>query len=116
VTGELGVPILRPVLLDLGEPGGFDLGSWANHIRSVDAKHTDVWELPLLGQIAPAPAVLIRPDGHADWAGDLADPELPRAPTTWFGPGDPGLSTAQAFGMTSPRFEPSREVRTWRSD
>ena len=35
---------------------------------------------------APA-AVLIRPDGHVAWAGDLADPGLPDALATWFGPG-----------------------------
>jgi 3-(3-hydroxy-phenyl)propionate hydroxylase len=44
-----------------------------------------VWELPVLGEIAAPPAVLIRPDGHVAWAGDLTDPELPRALATWFG-------------------------------
>jgi hypothetical protein len=52
----------------------------------VDATHDDdVWELPLLGGIAAPAAVLIRPDGHVAWAGDLTDPELPHALTTWFG-------------------------------
>ena len=45
-----------------------------------------VWELPVLGEVAAPPAVLIRPDGHVAWAGDLTDPELPDALTTWFGP------------------------------
>ena len=31
------------------------------------------------------PAVLIRPDGHVAWAGELTDPELPQALATWFG-------------------------------
>ena len=35
------------------------------------------------------PAVLIRPDGHVAWAGDLTDPELPRALATWFGAATP---------------------------
>ena len=75
----------RPVLLNLGEPGGFDISPWADRVRLVDARHTGVWELPVLGEIAAPPAVLIRPDGHVAWAGDLTDPELPRAVATWFG-------------------------------
>jgi 3-(3-hydroxy-phenyl)propionate hydroxylase len=75
----------RPVLLNLGEPGGFDISPWANRVRLVDARHHGVWELPVLGEVAAPPAVLIRPDGHVAWAGDLTDPELPRALATWFG-------------------------------
>ena len=75
----------RPVLLNLGEPGGFDISPWANRVRFVDARHAGVWELPVLGEIAAPPAVLIRPDGHVAWAGDLTDPELPRALARWFG-------------------------------
>jgi 3-(3-hydroxy-phenyl)propionate hydroxylase len=75
----------RPVLLNLGAPGGFDISPWANRLRLVDARHDGVWELPVLGEVAPPPAVLIRPDGHVAWAGDLTDPELPRALATWFG-------------------------------
>ncbi len=79
----------RPVLLNLGEPGGFDISPWANRVRLVDAKHAGVWELPVLGEVAAPPAVLIRPDGHVAWAGDLTDPELPRALATWFGAATP---------------------------
>jgi 3-(3-hydroxy-phenyl)propionate hydroxylase len=79
----------RPVLLDLGEPGGFDISPWAGRVRLVDARHDGVWELPLLGEIAAPPAVLIRPDGYVAWAGDLTDPELPRALATWFGAATP---------------------------
>jgi 3-(3-hydroxy-phenyl)propionate hydroxylase len=79
----------RPVLLNLGEPGGFDISPWANRVRLVDAKHVGVWELPVLGEIAAPPAVLIRPDGHVAWAGELPDPELPRALATWFGAATP---------------------------
>ena len=75
----------RPVLLNLGEPGGFDISPWANRVRLVDAKHAGVWDLPLLGEVAAPPAVLIRPDGHVAWAGELTDPELPHALATWFG-------------------------------
>ncbi|HUF15759.1 MAG TPA: FAD-dependent monooxygenase [Acidimicrobiia bacterium] len=79
----------RPVLLDLGEPGGFDISPWANRVRQVDARHNGVWELPVIGEVAAPPAVLIRPDGHVAWAGDLTDPGLPRALATWFGAAAP---------------------------
>jgi hypothetical protein len=76
----------RPVLLNLGEPGGFDVSPWADRVRLVDAEHADgVWELPVIGEIAAPAAVLIRPDGHVAWAGQLTDPALPEAIATWFG-------------------------------
>ncbi len=75
----------RPVLLNLGEPGGFDLAPWADRVRLVDARHDGVWELPILGEVAGPAAVLIRPDGHVAWTGDLTDPALPRALSMWFG-------------------------------
>ena len=75
----------RPLLLNLGEPGGFDVSPWVDRVRSVDAKHDGVWELPVLGVVGAPPAVLVRPDGYVAWAGDLADPELTRALETWFG-------------------------------
>jgi 3-(3-hydroxy-phenyl)propionate hydroxylase len=79
----------RPLLLNLDEPGGIDIAPWAERVRLVEAKYDGVWEIPLLGEVAPAPAVLIRPDGHVAWAGNLQDSELPRALTTWFGRAKP---------------------------
>jgi hypothetical protein len=79
----------RPVLLNLGEPGGFDNSPWANRVRLVEGRHDGVWELPVLGEVDAPPAVLIRPDGHVAWAGELTDPELPRALETWFGAATP---------------------------
>jgi 3-(3-hydroxy-phenyl)propionate hydroxylase len=79
----------RPVLLNLGGPGGFDISPWADRVRMVDAEHDGVWKLPVLGQVAAPPAVLIRPDGHVAWAGGLRDPHLPEALATWFGPANP---------------------------
>jgi 2-polyprenyl-6-methoxyphenol hydroxylase-like FAD-dependent oxidoreductase len=79
----------RPVLLNLGEPGGFDITPWAARVQLVDAAHVGVWELPVLGEVAAPTAVLIRPDGHVAWVGNLTDPELPDALTTWFGPPTP---------------------------
>jgi hypothetical protein len=57
----------RPVLLDLGVPGGVDLTGWQDRVQRVTARCERTWELPVLGQV-PAPcAVLIRPDGHVAW-------------------------------------------------
>ena len=81
----------RPVLLNLGEPGGFDITPWADRVRLVDAEHDGAWELPVVGEVPAPPAVLIRPDGHVAWAGDLTDPALPRALTTWFGTATPAM-------------------------
>jgi hypothetical protein len=75
---------VRPVLLNLGEPGTLD-HSPLNRVRLVDATHDGRWELPVVGEVAAPPAVLIRPDGHVAWAGDLDDPALSRALTSWFG-------------------------------
>jgi 2-polyprenyl-6-methoxyphenol hydroxylase-like FAD-dependent oxidoreductase len=82
----------RPVLLDLGAPGAFDPAPWAHRVRCVDARYDGVWELPVLGEIAAPAAVLIRPDGYVAWAGELTDPELPRALTTWFGEAPPATT------------------------
>jgi len=75
-----------PVLLNLGEPGGFDITPWAARVQLVDATYAGAWELPVLGPVTAPTAVLIRPDGHVAWVGDLTDPGLPGALTTWFGP------------------------------
>jgi hypothetical protein len=79
----------RPVLLNLGEPGGFDIAPWADRVRLVDARHDGTWELPVIGEVAAPRAVLIRPDGYVAWTGELTDPDLPRALATWFGAATP---------------------------
>ncbi len=76
----------RPVLLNVGEPGGFDITPWADRVQLADARYAGTWELPVLGTVTAPTAVLIRPDGYAAWAGDPADPGLPDALSTWFGP------------------------------
>jgi len=75
----------RPVLLNLGEPGGLDITPWADRVRLVDADYPGPWELPVLGPVTAPAAVLIRPDGYVAWAGDPAHPGLDEALTTWFG-------------------------------
>ncbi|HEY7707527.1 MAG TPA: FAD-dependent monooxygenase [Gaiellaceae bacterium] len=76
----------RPVLLNLGEPGGFDIAPWADRVELVDAKGDGAWELPALGTVTAPAAVVIRPDGYVAWVGDLTQPDLADALTTWFGP------------------------------
>jgi 2-polyprenyl-6-methoxyphenol hydroxylase-like FAD-dependent oxidoreductase len=76
----------RPVLLNLGEPGGFDITPWADRVRSIDAEYAGTWELPALGAVPAPTAVLIRPDGYVAWVGDLTQLGLVEALTTWFGP------------------------------
>ena len=67
----------RPVLLNLGEPGGFDITPWADRVQLIDAKYDGAWELPALGAVTAPTAVLIRPDGYVAWVGDR-DPAGPR--------------------------------------
>jgi 2-polyprenyl-6-methoxyphenol hydroxylase-like FAD-dependent oxidoreductase len=76
----------RAVLLNLGEPGGFDITAWADRVQLIDAKYVGTWELPALGAVTAPTAVLIRPDGYVAWVGDLTQPGLADALTTWFGP------------------------------
>ena len=76
----------RPVLVHLGEPGAVELAGWADRVRLVEATTDGPWELPVHGPIPAPTALLVRPDGHVAWAGDPADPALPDALTTWFGP------------------------------
>jgi 2-polyprenyl-6-methoxyphenol hydroxylase-like FAD-dependent oxidoreductase len=75
----------RPVLLNLGEPGGLDIARWAGRVQLIDAKYDGEWELPVLGAVTAPTAVLIRPDGYVAWVGDGTDNGLRDALTTWFG-------------------------------
>jgi 3-(3-hydroxy-phenyl)propionate hydroxylase len=90
VNGPLRVFTLlhdaRPVLLKLGESGGFDITPWADRIQVIDAKYVGTWELPAIGAVAAPTAVLVRPDGYVAWVGDLTQVGLADALTTWFGP------------------------------
>jgi len=76
----------RPVLLNLGERGSFDIAPWADRVKLVDAKYDGVWELPVFGAVPDPAAVLIRPDGYVAWVGEQTDVGLADALTRWFGP------------------------------
>jgi 3-(3-hydroxy-phenyl)propionate hydroxylase len=76
----------RPVLLNLGEPGGFDVTPWAARVQLAEGTYAGAWELPVLGEVTAPGAVLIRPDGYVAWVGEVTGPGLADALTTWFGP------------------------------
>ncbi|MBV9984366.1 FAD-dependent monooxygenase [Bradyrhizobium sp.] len=76
----------RPLLLNLGESGGFDITPWAHRVQSIDADYSGRWELPALGAVTAPKAVLVRPDGYVAWVGDTAQHGLAEALTAWFGP------------------------------
>ncbi|MBV9365715.1 MAG: FAD-dependent monooxygenase [Solirubrobacterales bacterium] len=74
------------VLLNLAEPGGFDITAWAARVQQIDAEYAGLWELPVLGAVTAPTAVLIRPDGYVAWVGDRTQLGLTDALATWFGP------------------------------
>jgi 2-polyprenyl-6-methoxyphenol hydroxylase-like FAD-dependent oxidoreductase len=76
----------RPVLLNLGEPGGLEITPWADRVQLIDAKYVGAWELPAIGAVTAPTAVLVRPDGYVAWVGEQTQLGLADALTTWFGP------------------------------
>jgi hypothetical protein len=90
VNGPLRVFTLlhdaRPVLLNLGDPGGIDITPWTDRVQLIDATYDGAWELPVLGAVTAPAAALIRPDGYVAWVGDGTQLGLDEALTTWFGP------------------------------
>jgi hypothetical protein len=72
----------RPLLLNLGEPGGFNVTPRADWVQSIDAEYDGTWKLSVIGTITAPTAVLIRPDGHVAWMGDGTDLGLADALTT----------------------------------
>jgi 2-polyprenyl-6-methoxyphenol hydroxylase-like FAD-dependent oxidoreductase len=75
----------KPLLLNLGEPGDFDITPWADRVQLIDAEYAGPWELPVLGTVTAPTAVLVRPDGYVAWVADQTHLGLPEALTTWFG-------------------------------
>jgi 3-(3-hydroxy-phenyl)propionate hydroxylase len=59
----------EPVLLNLAEPGSFEIAPWAGRVQLIDASYDGEWELPVLGTVTAPTAV-----------------GLTGALTTWFGP------------------------------
>jgi len=76
----------RPVLLNLGESGDFEITPWADRVQLIHVTYVGTWELPVLGVVTAPTAVLIRPDGYVAWVGESTHLGLTDALTTWFGP------------------------------
>ena len=76
----------RPLLLNLGEPGGIDITPWADRVQLIDGSYKGEWELPVLGVVSAPTALLVRPDGHVAWVGDGTGVGPTDALATWFGP------------------------------
>ena len=76
----------RPVLLNLGEPGGLDIAPWADRVpaRRRHLRRPVGAAGPRRRRPRP-PRSLIRPDGYVGWVGGLAEPGLTDALTVWFG-------------------------------
>jgi 2-polyprenyl-6-methoxyphenol hydroxylase-like FAD-dependent oxidoreductase len=75
----------RPVLLNLGEPGRFDLTPMPDRVQLIDAEYLGAWELPVIGTVTAPNAVLIRPDGYVAGVADDTELGLAEALTDWFG-------------------------------
>ena len=76
----------RPVVLNFGEPGGFDITPWEDRVQWINARYEGVLDLPVLGAVTVPTAVLIRPDGHVAWVGEFDRSGLAEALNSWFGP------------------------------
>ncbi|HVH68631.1 MAG TPA: hypothetical protein VM716_12260 [Gemmatimonadales bacterium] len=55
---------VRPVLLNLGEPGVVDITPWADRVQLIDATYAGTCVLPVIGAVRAPTAVLVRPDGY----------------------------------------------------
>ena len=75
----------RPLLLNLGQPGDFDDTPRPATVQLVDARYAGEWELPVIGVVSAATAVLVRPDGYVAWVADGTRLELSDALAGWFG-------------------------------
>jgi 2-polyprenyl-6-methoxyphenol hydroxylase-like FAD-dependent oxidoreductase len=75
----------RPVLVSFKPADRSVVDPWRERLVYVEGAHDGRWELPVLGEVQAASAVLIRPDGYVAWVGEMTDPTLRDALTTWLG-------------------------------
>lgn len=85
----------RPVLLDFGDTREIDITPWSDRVQHVAASYTGEWKLPVIGEVGPPTAVLVRPDGHVAWVGEGTDTGLGDSLTRWFGPPGPFRSATR---------------------
>ena len=98
----------RPVLLNFGETGGFDITPWADRVQSIDAEYVGTWELPALGAVTAPTAVLIRPDGYVAWVGISPTRRFrPRSPPGSDRPRPPSAASSSRRFRVRPRGQPT---------
>lgn len=73
------------MLVNFGASVPDSIAGWEDRIRYVEAEQGGALELPGIGEVPAPSAVLVRPDGHVAGVGEVADPTLRDALTTWFG-------------------------------
>jgi 2-polyprenyl-6-methoxyphenol hydroxylase-like FAD-dependent oxidoreductase len=74
----------RGCLVRFDPPGHFDVSRWQNRVDVIDARNQRPCQLPVLGEVAPFDAVLVRPDGYVAWVGEGTDRGLTDALDRWF--------------------------------
>lgn len=103
-----------PLLITLGPAARSDTEAWADRVRHIDATYAGAWELPVIGEVEPPTALLVRPDGYVAWAG--TDPADGLAPTlsTWFGTsaGSEPPQSRPPSRSTTPGWLPSDTARS----
>jgi 3-(3-hydroxy-phenyl)propionate hydroxylase len=83
----------KPLLINLGEAGRFDLGYWEGRVGLIEAGYDGEWVLPVIGEVSSPTAVLVRPDGYVAWVEEgESDAGLADALSTWFGAGEAAAS------------------------
>ncbi len=71
----------------------------ARRVRHIDATFAGAWELPVIGEVEPPTALLVRPDGYVAWAGTDAADGLAATVRTWFGPPSPSAPPSGGTGV-----------------
>jgi 3-(3-hydroxy-phenyl)propionate hydroxylase len=86
----------KAVLLDFGAGITAAAAPWSERARIMEAHPSGSWELPVLGDVAAAAAVLVRPDGYVAWVSGGSRAGLTDALTRWLGA--PALSGRSGRG------------------
>jgi hypothetical protein len=97
----------RPLLINLGAPGNFDITPWADGVLAIDVKYDGAWELPVLGAVPAPAAVLIRPDGYVAWVGEQTDTGTRRGAHHLVRTTDAGVADRALFARVSLRGLPA---------
>lgn len=75
----------RPLLIRLHPDTAAEANGWEDRIRTLAATTQGPWQLPVIGEIAPPGAALLRPDGYVAWTDEQGQPALTAALATWLG-------------------------------